>query len=268
MAAATPRTRLGIVSYLAARPCVEGLSDHPLFEIFAGTPAPLAESLHGGRLDCALVSVIEGFRRPGYRYAPGLCIGADGLVQSVLLFSIKPLRECATLALDDASRSGAALAQICLRETGNTHFRIVSRGESPDAWLRIGDQALLEAARAAPDPSIQIHDLAALWKSLTGLPFVFAVWLVRPGFELRRADAEALRAARDAGCARRHEIANEASGALGLPATYLYRYVTESCRYDLDAPGMVDGMRHFYRKAVEHGLAPAGMELEPARLLF
>ncbi|MFN0204811.1 MAG: menaquinone biosynthetic enzyme MqnA/MqnD family protein [Planctomycetota bacterium] len=256
--------RLGIVSYLAARPCVDGLVTNPLFDVTEGTPSELVDLLHSQRVDCALVSSIEGFRRPGYRFVPNVCIGADGSVRSVLLFSQKPLRECKTLALDAASRSGSALAQICLRALGNTQFQIVDSADAlADARVRIGDNALVEAWSLNinnPD-KIQIHDLAQLWKQQTGLPFVFAVWLVRPGVEFTKQHAVELLKARERGCAARRRIAADASAKLGIPADDLFEYLTLSCRYDLTAPGMMDGLFTFRRLASEAGLADPAADL-------
>lgn len=273
------RLRLGIVSYLAARPCVDALATNPLFDVTLGTPAELVDLLHMERVDCALVSSIEGFRRPGYRFAPNVCIGADGNVRSVLLFAKKPLRECKTLALDTASRSGAALAQICLRGIGNTQFEIVDSAGADsdcDASLRIGDNALREAWNLSvhnsnvhnPDiynpNNLQIHDLAQLWKQQTALPFVFAIWLIRPGVVFTKEHSLELLKARERGCAARRRIAEESSAALGIPAGNLFEYLTLSCRYDLAAPGMMDGLFTFQRLAAEAGLADPASIPKPA----
>ena len=258
--------RLGAPPYLAARPCIEGLGDDPQFSLSLGTPAELIDRLRAGELDAALVSSIEGFRRPGYRYVPPVAIAADGDVRSVLLLSRKPLAECAALALDPASRSGAALAQVVLRAELGRPIEVIelSLGSDPsragaDCWVRIGDAAIREARAGGA----RVHDLAALWKRQTGLPFVFAVWLVRPNVGITAAHASALRAARDRGVARAASLAREAARALELPEELLRSYLTDACRYDLDAPGMREGLAEFHRRAAALGLADPRIEPAP-----
>jgi chorismate dehydratase len=249
--------RIGGVPYLAGRPCIEGLDRDPRFDLTVAPPAELVAQLRGGALDAALVSSIEAFRRPGYRYVPSVGIVADGEVRSVLLFARRELAACATLALDPASRSGAALAQVCLAEERGSPVRIVEvqAGADParagaDVYLRIGDAALRALAAREAEP----HDLATLWKRRTGLPFVFAVWLVRPDARLGPEHVAAIVAARDRGVARRGDLARAGAAELGLPEPFVHSYLTEACRYDLDAPGAMDGWREFRRRAAALGL--------------
>jgi len=271
-----PKLRLGAVPYLAGRPCVEGLDLSPLFDVVRATPAELIARLRDGEIDVALCSSIEGFRRAGYQYIPGICIGAEREVRSVLLFTRMPLEECTTLALDPASRSGAALAQIVLRGLGAPVVRAIetSPGGDPSrsgahAYIRIGDAALRHAAqlRSAPELDVEVMDLAALWRRLTGLPTVFALWLVRPGAVVTRDHVEALRAARDLGIRNISQIALEGERALGLPAAFLESYLRDACRYDLDAPGYVDSLAEFGRRAAELGLAEDGVAPSPVTAL-
>ena len=58
-------------------------------------------------------------------------------------------------------------------------------------------------------------DLGAEWKALTGLPFVYAMWVGRPG-AATPAQCRALQAARDRGVANLPAIARQVSG--GDPA--------------------------------------------------
>ncbi len=257
--------RLGTVPYLAARPCLGGLDDDPRFALVRATPAELVDSLRAGDFDAALVSSIEAFQRPGYRFVPSVAIAADGDVRSVLLFARRPVARCRTLALDPASRTGAALARIAIHAVAGEAPRCieVSRGADPagagaDAWLRIGDAALREG-RARRGSEVEVVDLAALWKSITGLPFVFALWLVGPGAPVRPEHAAALRAARDRGCAERPRLARAAAAELGMPEEEVRSYLVDACRYDLDAPGMREGLAELGRRARALGLAPLGI---------
>lgn len=258
--------RLGTVPYLAARPCLDGLDDDPRFHVARATPAELVERLRAGDVDAALVSSIEAFRRPGYRYAPSVAIVGDGEVRSVLLFARRPLDACATLALDPASRSGAALAQVCIAAAAGRAPRVVEvpAGEDPsradaDAYLRIGDAALRAASAGEPGA----RDLASLWKELTGLPFVFAVWLARPGAAIAGEHVEALVAARDRGLKDRPRLAREASASLGIGEAALRSYLLDACRYDLGAAGVMDGWLEFRRRAAALGLCDGSLAAAP-----
>ena len=108
----------------------------------------------------------------------------------------------------------------------------------------------------SPRWGARVHDLAALWKRQTGLPFVFAVWLVRPNVGITAAHASALRAARDRGVARAASLAREAARALELPEELLRSYLTDACRYDLDAPGMREGARGISIGAPQRSASP------------
>jgi chorismate dehydratase len=256
--------RLGAPPYLAARPCLEGLDADPRFEIVLRSPSELVAALRAKELDAALVSSIEAFQRPGYRFVEGIGIVAPREVRSVLLFSKRPLADCQSLALDRASRAGAALARIVLAERARGPVKLVERESSADAWLRIGDAALREAHALvkSPRPGVEAHDLAALWNGLTGLPFVFALWLVRPGADVPPGAAEALAAARDRGVVRADALADDAARRLELPRAALASYLREACAYNLD-PHALAGLREFHRRASALGLADAGVEPRP-----
>lgn len=268
----TNPVRLGIVSYLAARPCVEGLDADSRFIVTKDAPAVLVDLLRRGELDCALVSSIEAFRAPGYRYVPGIGIASEREVRSVLLISTKEISEIRSVALDPASRAGAALSRICLRELASPAVQFVDGAfgrelefYKTDAWVRIGDAALVESWKIMnnPDSGLFIYDLAALWRRQTGLPFVFALWLVRPRADWTPEHTRALREARMRGVAARRELAAEASRKLNIAEDYLYSYLEDYCSYDLTRPGMIEALGEFQRRASALGLADNRYLLQP-----
>ena len=259
-----PPPRIGTVPYLNARPLVRGLeragekadpsAPRPPTAGDLGMtltrlpPADLAREFETGRLAAALVPAVAAAARPEYRIIPGIAIASDGPVESVLLFCRRPLPEVRRIAADSTSRSSTALLRILCREA----FRIAPEfaphdpavGISPDAdaTMLIGDAAL----RSPRDGCAEVVDLAGAWKSLTGLPFVFAVWVVREGSGTRDL-ARALQDAKATGLAALPEIAREAAPDLGLPPDRCLAYL-QRLRYDL-GPREEDGMRLFLRKA-------------------
>lgn len=267
------KPRLGIVSYLAGRPCVEGLESDPRFVVTSNPPSLLVESLRKGELDAALVSSIEAFRRPNYRYIPGIGIASEREVRSVLLISTKELSETRSVALDPASRAGAALARVCLRELSPHSIQFVEAefGKElefykTDAWVRIGDAALAEGWNLMkhPDGDFYIYDLAALWRKFTKLPFVFALWLVAPGARWTPDHTNALIEARERGLAARPVIARGGASKLQIPENVVYDYLTNACCYDISRPGMGDALVEFRRRAAALGLADDSLSLTPA----
>ncbi|HKB15233.1 MAG TPA: MqnA/MqnD/SBP family protein, partial [Planctomycetota bacterium] len=196
---------------------------------------------------------------------PRLCIGADGEVGSVNLYTRRPWSEIRSVALDTSSRSAAALVRILLEEwnPGPVRERELPPGVDGaalgvDAFLRIGDAALLGRTPAG----FEAIDLAGAWKDLTGLPFVFALWIVRPGVSLDSLASPLFRAA-ERGLARRARLADEAARERGADPAILRRYLLEVCRYDLDAPGMLAGLSEF-KKREASGSPPAGAAQPPA----
>jgi chorismate dehydratase len=221
--------RVGTVPYLNARPLVFGFEQGLARERIALTrdvPARLAERLRRGDLDVTLVSSIELGRIPDLTVIPGLAIGSLGAVRSVLLVSRRPLVEIATLALDPASRTSNALAEVLLRErygispsaqecSGTMEEALATH----DAVVRIGDQALFTASPAGAT----ILDLGQAWTEWTSLPFVYAVWAARDGV-LDQGLCEAFHASSRQGQAAVGEIAKAAPDP-ELGRVYLTRHV-------------------------------------------
>ena len=179
--------RVGAVSYLNAKPLYYGLEAHaPGVELVMDLPSRLADRLAAGDLDVALIPSVEYLRGAGrgYEILPGFAIAAHGPVWSVKLFSRVPFDQVRRLALDEGSRTSQALARVWLDAAHGVRperVEILPMGASPlestaDAVLVIGDRAM----RVPDAPWHAVVDLAEAWRDLTGLPFVFALW-VAPG---------------------------------------------------------------------------------------
>src|SRR5262249_48929141 len=150
-------------------------------------PSRLADQLAEGELDIALIPSIEYFRAGSYSIVPGIAIASRGPVLSVTLFSRVPWLEIRSVALDEGSRTSAALAQILLRKRyglGPTLMPLpleaTAEEVNADAVLLIGDRAMRACLPGFP----HAFDLGQEWFEWTGMPFVFAVWAVREGVDL------------------------------------------------------------------------------------
>jgi chorismate dehydratase len=247
--------RLGAVPYLNARPLVEGLAAAPGVQLLRAVPSELIARLRAGTLDAALASAVELFRDPPLGWLPGPAVTSAGPVRSILLYLRRPPREVTSLALDTSSRSAAVLARVCLAECYGVRAPAVlpAHPTTPldavdaDAVLRIGDPALT----TAPDDR-EVLDLGALWTERTGLPCVYAVWLVRAGVP-----AEPLRAlvnaAREAGLRRRDALAHAFAAEHGLQGDACAAYLAGCIGYDA-GPRQLAGLALLGREAHALGL--------------
>jgi chorismate dehydratase len=249
---------VGAVSYLNTKPLVHELADRcPWVELVFDLPSRLADRLACGGLDVALIPSIELLREPGYSIVSDACIGCCGAVLSVKLFSRVPVERLQTLALDEGSRTSVALVRILLKRRFAVEPRITGLpiGMEPaacdaDAMLVIGDRAI----HGPPGEYAVVWDLGAEWLRWTGLPFVFAMWVARPGVP-HTALAEALGAARDRGLAALPQIAAAAAAPLGLESDECLIYLRDRLHFQL-GPDEVRGLELFYRFAADVGMAP------------
>lgn len=171
------------MNYLNTRPLLYGLERAPVrdqIELIAAYPSRLAQMLAKGEVDLGLVPVAAIPDLPEWHIVGNYCIGAEGEIASVCLFSEVPMTEIRKVYLDYQSRSSVALLQWLMKEYWGINPEIVpAKDESyrdeikgTTAGLVIGDRAL-EQRRI----STFIYDLGSEWRAITGLPFVFAAWV-------------------------------------------------------------------------------------------
>jgi chorismate dehydratase len=278
----TERFRIGGIDYLNAQPlvrCVETDAE-PSILLERHRPNVLADRLGRGQLDAALLPVIGYFDRPAeYWIVPGICIASHGPVRSIRLYHRRPLSEVRSVALDASSRTSVILTRVLFAERWGSREVNVEFVTTPpdvarrrlaegavacpwDAVLLIGDDAL---SSGRFDGWREV-DLGLEWTSWTGLPFVYAFWVVRPPRGGADADdvlarlVERLRDARWRGFARIDEIVREVHGTLGLTENECRDYLVHTIRYDLGDDER-RGLDAFIEKARQHGYIPDGIEL-------
>jgi chorismate dehydratase len=260
----TTAVRVGAVNYLNTKPLIYDLEQiAPGVDLLLDVPSRLADLLAEGRLDVALIPVIEYFRAGSYTVVPDIAIASRGPVLSVTLFSRVPWAGIRRVALDEGSRTSAALAQVLLRQHHGVRPEVVplplDRGAEDadaDAVLLIGDRAM----RACLPGFAHAFDLGQEWHDWTGLPFVYAVWAVREGADLGPVEA-ALHEAKRRGLARVGQIAAAEAPHLGLDAGFCRRYLGNIIHFDL-GPREQAGLHHYTMLACELGLAQRGVNLE------
>ena len=258
--------RVGAVSYLNAKPLYYRLTEFaPGVSLEMDLPSRLADRLAEGALDVALIPSVEYLRGAalGYEIVPGFAIAARGAVRSVKLFTRKSFGEIERLALDAGSRTSQALARVWLDAEHGVRPRRIEllpmgvpiEESTADAVLLIGDRAMT----VSPEPFHAVVDLAEAWNAMTGLPFVFALWVARPGVDLGDLP-DALARSRAEGLSHARDLAAENGPRLGLDVATCYDYLTSVLSYDLGEPE-VAGLRGFARMAARLGLAPEGVNL-------
>jgi chorismate dehydratase len=284
--------RIGAVNYLNSKPLVYGLEQlAPDVRLCFDLPSRLADSLAAGRLDVALIPSVEYFRTAGCTIVSDACVACRGPVLSVKLYFRVPPAEVRRVALDEGSRTSAALTQILLAELCGIRpqWEPLPIGcgldsTDADAVLLIGDRAIEIAdcgLRIAEFDSgehenpqseirnpksgsyeskrfIEVWDLGERWNQWTGLPFVFAMWIARPDIDTAEI-AELLTAARDQGVRNLQQIADREAPALEISGQLASMYLRDNLHFAL-GPKEREGLRHFYRLCVSHQLAPPGLE--------
>jgi chorismate dehydratase len=253
---AAPRTlSLASVSYLNAKPLIYGLEREPDVRLTLDVPSKLLGHLHERSADVALLPVIDYAQEPGLCIVPAGGIGCDGPTLTVRIFSQKPLEQVDALACDPESHTSVALARIVLAERYGTHPKFIDLRDT-DAALRAPARLLIGDKVVCEEPAGFEHqlDLGSAWKELTGLPFVFAVWVAREGVDLRDLPA-ALERAKVRGLEHVTELIARHAVPRGWPAGVALQYLTVYLKYDI-GPRQLEAMRRFFELSAQHHLLP------------
>ena len=241
--------------------------DHGKVEIILdNAPTRSAELLASARVNAALVPVIAYQTIENVHLVPNVCVGATTRVRSVCLVTRgADLPDVRTVSLDTSSRTSAALTKIIFREfIGSDPAWRDSRPDidemltAADAALIIGDPALAIGSRARRDGGFRIFDLAELWHRYTGLGFVFAMWMRRPGTP----DID-FASARDEGLQHLDEVIANYGPDIGLEKNEMRSYLAENISYSI-TDTMLQGMELYFDLAAKNGLIP---EVKPMRFI-
>ena len=161
-------------------------ADCSAYEFIEGVPSYLNGEIREGRIDVSPSSSIEYLRNPDrYELIPGHSISSSGPVGSIFLFSKRPIEALDNITVFTSSQSetSVALIHIILKKFLKIECTFLSTSEpigkvldAADAYMLIGDDAITESVKW---PGLRIYDIGDLWYRHTGLPSVFALWIVR-----------------------------------------------------------------------------------------
>jgi chorismate dehydratase len=260
--------RLAASHYLNSAPLIWSFAHGPrknTVDLIDAVPASCSEMLDGGEVGGALVPVIEYQRISGISVVPDVCVGSKSSVRSVVLVTRKhDLKDVGSVALDESSRTSAALLKIIFREfLGNDPKWVTSRpnvkrmlGEN-DAALIIGDPAM-----TFNRDNLRSFDMAGLWRAYTGLGFVFAMWAVRED-SVQSFEHIDFAAARDEGLEQIQEIVDHYEKEIPLSLEELKKYLTDNITYQIDE-SLENGLKLYFDLAFKHGLIE---KLKPLQFL-
>ena len=260
--------RLGVVSFVNTLPLIDGLERLADVELRHSVPSLLLEQLCSGRIDVGLCSSIDYQRSttPLVILPAGL-LGCDGPTLTVRLYSSGPIDRLRRVYCDTDSHTSIALMRILLKELHGLEPELIDYDarahvarnrpiDWPEAMLLIGDKVVIDSPPVSRYPH-QL-DLGAAWVERTGMPFVFALWLVR------RPDSpeEAARAATAAAVLDRQRRYNR-SRLDGIiyrharprrwPVDLAGTYLKDNLAYEF-TPQRQAALELFFDKAHRHGL--------------
>jgi chorismate dehydratase len=176
------KIRVGAVSYLNTKPLLYGIEHSPVIDeisLITEYPSRIADMLLKDEIDIGLVPVSIIPQMKEYHINTQYCIGCDGPVASVCLFSEVPVQEIRTVVLDYQSRTSVALARILFAKHWKQEPVYVQAGPGFQNQIQGNTGAVVIGDRALKQRTVSSHfyDLGEAWKILTGLPFVFAAWI-------------------------------------------------------------------------------------------
>ena len=241
------------------------LPRNPRYQIHYTAPAKCAAQLLSGEADLGLIPIAA--LTPDLRIVPNCTIASLNEVRSIQLISKLPLDKVRTVAADTASRSSVAYTELLFRHYLCTTPTFLPAQADPvamlqqaDAALLIGDPALLavenrHAIEQQTGPC-QWHDIATLWRHYTGLPWVAAVWAVRP-----EAVTDAAQLIDDLTQSKIHgqqnipALVKEWTPRIAIPPTTIHHYLTQNIYYHLDAP-CIEAIQLFRTLAAQNQILP------------
>ncbi len=193
-------------------------------------PAEVARQLKADEIDLGLIPVAILPELKEYFIDADYCIGANGPVGSVAIYSDVPLEEVETILLDYQSRTSVALCRILLKHFWKLSPQMVRAAPGYQDLIKgnmagvvIGDRAFEQRKKSKYE-----YDLAKTWKKMTGLPFVFAAWVSNK--ELPETFIDAFNRANKWGLTQLDKVVAENPS----PHYDLLHYYTRNISYRLD----------------------------------
>ena len=176
-----------MVSYANSVPFAYGLMNSEIINdinLSLDNPAVCADKLTSGTADIGLIPVVEILRLNNYEIVSDLCIGANNHVKTVILASDVPVNELSEIYLDYQSRTSVVLVRVLADKLWKVDPTWICASEGFESTTIKGNTgAVIIGDRTFAVKSKYKYDLSHEWKTLTGLPFVFAAWVANKKIE-------------------------------------------------------------------------------------
>ena len=272
------KLRVAAINFLNPAPLMWDFEHPPLasplaqrYTLHYTQPSLCADELLAARADLGLIPIAS--LTPSLAIVPGCTIASLHEVRSIQLIVKKThtLTTIKTIAADTASRSSLAYAEILFRKFLHTRPTFLPAAADPiamlqhaDAAILIGDPALLALeSREAIEKEIgpcEWHDLAHEWHTRTNLPWVAAVWAVRPealtsSHITSRQLTTDLEASRNRGLTHIEQLVEQWTPRIAIPPATIRHYLTQNIHYHLD-PNCIRAIELFRQYAAEVDVLP------------
>jgi chorismate dehydratase len=266
--------KIGCVSFLNSKPLIEPLvqpgKGRPGVHVHFAVPSQLLGLLQSGQVSTALMSVVD-YHHADVVLLPAGMIGCDGPTLTVRIYSRVPPQQIRIVHGDTDSHTSVILAQVILRHRFGVTAPLVPlkaregehfRGtDGPETMLLIGDKVV----NASPEHAAYPHqlDLGEQWKLLTGLPFVFAMWMIRQDHVATEGQqiAHILAEARQQGAQMTETLLDRYAQEKSWPRELARKYFTQYLRYEV-TPAARQGLAKFYELAHAQNLLPHQRPIE------
>lgn len=292
---ATSPTRIAAVQFLNTVSLIEGLDTWRGCSLIKAVPSRIAQMVVGGEADVGLASIVDAADpRNDLALIPAGMIGCDGPTLTVRLFSKVPIDRITSVHADTDSHTSVMLADVLLRELHGIKARFTpfdarermgtgptqpeSDQAEPDqpeeAWpqtlLLIGDKVVVDSPPAVRYPH-QL-DLGEAWRTLTGLPFVYASWVCREadaGTPMIAQAGAMLERVRLRNTQRLDWLVTKEAKAHRWPGDLARTYIGELLAFNPDGRAR-EGVAAFFGKLREHGIVdarpPSWVEIDSSAL--
>jgi chorismate dehydratase len=249
---------IGCVSFLNSKPLIEPLVGRHDVEIRFAVPSALLGLIESGEVSTGLLPVVD-YQGSAVELVlvPAGMIGCDGPTLTVRIYSKVPPEQISVVHGDVDSHTSVVLAKVILKERYGLEVKMVPHASNegdhrggPETMLLIGDKVV----NAAPDEKVYRWqmDLGEEWKKLTGLPFVFAMWMMRADM-VDKELAGLLAEARRRGAGMTEELLDLHAMAKGWPRELARDYFTKYIQYEVTGKAR-EGLAKFYELAGKNGV--------------
>lgn len=170
------KIKISAVNYTNTKAFIYGLEYSDIInkiDLSLDIPSDCAAKVINGQVDIGLMPVAAIPFVPNANIIADYCIGSDGGVNSVFIFSDVPVEQIKIIKLDAHSRTSNNLAKVLLK----FHFKVdveftTDLNAKTDALVLIGDRTF-----GKKNDYAFAYDMGEEWKKLTGLPFMYAAWV-------------------------------------------------------------------------------------------